>query len=288
MRLPSRTGYETEIKARLATAPPSVLTVATGIPADAGNPPGATTPCLQPSELEENRSWAAYEDYLRLAWNLDLGKAKEYLEGMVENSADIIITVNPEGLIETFNRGGEEAAGLRPRGGDRQAASRCCMSIRARGTAIAHLRTTGSVKNYETRLQAKDGHVRNVLLTLSHLRDADGKPIGTIGISKDVTQEKKLQDELRDAKEYLEGMVENSADIIITVNSGGVDRDVQSRWGGGVGLPPRGGDRQTDREPVCRSARAARRGRPPRGDRQRQELRDPAAWPKTAESGTCC
>ena len=69
---------------------------------------------------------------------------------------------------------------------------------------------------------AKDGRVRNVLLTLSYLRDREGRPIGTIGISKDITQEKKLQDELRDAKEYLEGMVENSADIIITVNPEGL------------------------------------------------------------------
>ena len=38
----------------------------------------------------------------------ELRDAKEYLEGMVENSADIIITVNSEGLIETFNRGGEK------------------------------------------------------------------------------------------------------------------------------------------------------------------------------------
>ena len=43
----------------------------------------------------------------------ELRDAKEYLEGMVENSADIIVAVNREGLIETFNRGGEEALGYR-------------------------------------------------------------------------------------------------------------------------------------------------------------------------------
>ena len=38
----------------------------------------------------------------------ELRDAKEYLERIIENSADVVITVNSEGLIEMFNRGGEE------------------------------------------------------------------------------------------------------------------------------------------------------------------------------------
>lgn len=152
----------------------------------------------------------------------ELRDAKEYLEGIIENSADIVITVNAEGSIEMFNRGGEEILGYQ-RG---EVIGRNIESLYVepaeRRAAAAILETTGHVKNYETRLLAKDGQIRNVLLTLSRLQDSDGRSIGTIGISKDITQEKKLQDELRDAKEYLEGMVENSADIIITVNSEGL------------------------------------------------------------------
>ena len=152
----------------------------------------------------------------------ELRDAKEYLEGMVENSADIIITVNSEGLIETINRGGEEALGF-PRAeiiGER--IESLYVDPDERRAAAARLEDTNDLKNYETRLLTKDGRVRNVLLTLSRLRDAEGNSIGTIGISKDITQEKALQDELRDAKQYLEGMVEHSADIIITVNSEGL------------------------------------------------------------------
>ena len=42
----------------------------------------------------------------------------------------------------------------------------------------------------------KGKEVRHVLLTLSRLRDREGNAIGTIGISKDVTKEKELQDRL--------------------------------------------------------------------------------------------
>ncbi|NQT36572.1 MAG: PAS domain S-box protein, partial [Planctomycetes bacterium] len=152
----------------------------------------------------------------------ELRGAKEYLEGIFENSADLIITVDPEGMVETFNRGAEEALGY----GREEVVGKPIEALfadpRERDVAIAQLKDTDHVKNYQAQFLAKDGQIRNVLLTLSRLRDRDGNPIGTFGISKDITQEKKLQDELRDAKEYLEGIIEHSADIIITVNSKGL------------------------------------------------------------------
>jgi PAS domain S-box-containing protein len=151
----------------------------------------------------------------------ELRHAKEYLEGMVENSADAIISVDSQGLIETFNRGGEQMLGYRREEVIGQPIESLYVNPQERRIATALLDETGSVQNYATRLKSKDGQVRHILLTLSRLRDAEGQNIGTIGISKDISQEKKLQDELRQAKEYLEGMVENSADIIITVSPEG-------------------------------------------------------------------
>jgi two-component system NtrC family sensor kinase len=151
----------------------------------------------------------------------ELRLAKEYLEGMVENSADAIITVNQEGLIETINRGGEEMLGYRREEVVGQPIGNLYVDPQERYVATARLAATGSVKNFATRLRTKDGQVRNILLTLSRMRDGEGEPIGTIGISKDVSGEKILQDELRQAKDYLEGMVENSPDIIITVSREG-------------------------------------------------------------------
>jgi len=132
----------------------------------------------------------------------ELRDAKEYLEGMVEHSADIIITVNSEGLIETFNRGGEEALGYDRAEVIGKPIESLFVDPGERHIAAARLEETGDVKNYETRLLTKDGRVRNVLLTLSHLRDIEGSLIGTIGISKDITQEKELQRELLQSQKF--------------------------------------------------------------------------------------
>ena len=128
------------------------------------------------------------------AHQTELRSAREYLEGIVENSADLIITVNPQGLIQTVNRGAEQALGYRREELIGQRIELLFADPRERDIAITRLLQSGdNVTNYDTRFLTKDKKVRNVLLTLSRLRDRDGTPIGTIGISKDITTEKDLQ-----------------------------------------------------------------------------------------------
>jgi len=132
----------------------------------------------------------------------EMRSAMEYLEGMVENSTDIIITVNTEGLIETFNRGGEEALGYQRSEVIGRRIESLYFDPRERHAIAERLASSGNVKNYETRLLTKEGQICNVLLTLSPLRDREGSVIGTIGISKDVTQEKRLQRELIQSQKF--------------------------------------------------------------------------------------
>jgi PAS domain S-box-containing protein len=126
----------------------------------------------------------------------ELRAGREYLEGIVENSADFIITVDTEGLIETVNRGAEQALGYQREELIGKPSELLFADPRERDVAIGRLEDQDSVTNYETRFLTKDRVVRHVLLTLSRLRDREGKAIGTIGISKDVTNEKELQERL--------------------------------------------------------------------------------------------
>jgi len=133
----------------------------------------------------------------------ELRSVMEYLNGIVENSADIIITVSPEGYIETLNRGAEQALGYRRVEVIGKRIEMLFADPRERDVAIAQLKRTGrNVTNYHTHFRTKHGQVRDVLLTLSYLRDRHGNPIGTFGISKDITREKKLQQELLQSQRF--------------------------------------------------------------------------------------
>ncbi len=130
------------------------------------------------------------------AQQTDLREAFEYLEGIVENSADLIITVNPDGLIQTFNRGAEQALGYKREEVVGRPIETLFADPSERDAAIARLRERDNVTNYEARFLTKGGEVRYVLLTLSRLRDKEGNTIGTFGISKDITTERELQRQL--------------------------------------------------------------------------------------------
>ncbi len=123
----------------------------------------------------------------------ELMSAREHLQAIVENSADIIITVDPTGLITTFNPGAEEILGYNREEVIGRRIEMLFADPRERDAAIAQLDHTDHVVNYVTRFVTKEGVIRNVLLTLSRLRTPEGEPIGTMGMSKDITRELELQ-----------------------------------------------------------------------------------------------
>jgi PAS domain S-box-containing protein len=132
----------------------------------------------------------------------ELRTAKERLEGVIEDSPDIIIAASREGLVETFNRGAEQALGYCRDEVIGKPIEILFADASDWNDAIEPLTDAESVRNYETRFLANDGQVRNVLLTLSLLRDQQGTVIGTFGIGKDITQEKELQRKLAQSQKF--------------------------------------------------------------------------------------
>lgn len=132
----------------------------------------------------------------------ELKKNQDYLWSILESSADFIITVNPSGMIQTFNKGAEDALGY-----DRFEVIGKPMEMffsdpQQRQIALSKLGTSDSVTNFETQFVARNGDLRDVLLTLSRLRNSKGELIGTIGISKDITREKRLQADLIQSQRF--------------------------------------------------------------------------------------
>jgi len=131
---------------------------------------------------------------------LELMSTKEYLQAIVENSADMIITVDPDGFIRTFNPGAERILGYGREEIVGEPIERIFGDPRDRAAALERLANGDHVVNYMTSFVTKEGDLRNVMLTLSRLLAPDGTPLGTMGISKDVTEELRLQVQLLRSK----------------------------------------------------------------------------------------
>ncbi len=133
----------------------------------------------------------------------ELDEKTAYFKSVLDDSQDMIATTDNEGKIVEFSRGGERVLGYGREEITGMNASDFYMDPEERARVLDALRTGGAVCNHETRLRKKDGTPVDISLTISRLTDKAGRVIGTVGVSKDITEEKRLRNELHARNEEL-------------------------------------------------------------------------------------
>ncbi len=73
----------------------------------------------------------------------------------------------------------------------------------------------------ELELMKKDGSFVWVDISVTVLRDKDGRPAEVFGVIRDVTQRKRAEEALRASEEYFRALIENAWDAIAIVNASG-------------------------------------------------------------------
>ena len=132
------------------------------------------------------------------------------LAAVVENSVDAIFSKDLDGTIRTWNGGAErlygyshdEAVGRSVRmlvPEDRSAEWTRVMAALARGEHVEQL---------ETERIRKDGQRRSVSLTVSPIRDSEGKVLSASVTGRDITDRRMREQELRQSKEQFRQMAE--------------------------------------------------------------------------------
>ena len=132
--------------------------------------------------------------------NEELGATKEYLENLLNSSMDAIITVNNAGHISYANKGAREMLGyvdqeilgaplerLVPKD-----ASDVLRAIKLR------LRKHERLRNEEAELLKKNGETIPVTMSISLVKSSEGAVVSTVAICKDITEQKRLEAELKE------------------------------------------------------------------------------------------
>lgn len=145
------------------------------------------------------------ERYRKLAGNLEkemwfrteaLAKETGYLGGILRSSEDMIITTDLESRIVEFNPAAEQILGYSAEEIQGKQVSALWEDAEEREGIMGEVRKSGRIRNYKTRLRAKTGEIREISLTLSLLKDSEGRVLGTVGVSKDVSRENAIRREL--------------------------------------------------------------------------------------------
>src|SRR5205085_4386258 len=127
------------------------------------------------------------------------------LAAIVASSDDAIVSKSLDGVIHTWNRGAERLFGYSAE----EAVGRHITLIIPRerhseeDMVLATIRAGQGVDHFETVRRTKDGRLIDVSLTVSPIRDARGRIIGTSKIARDITERKRMDAMMRDSEERL-------------------------------------------------------------------------------------
>jgi len=149
-------------------------------------------------------------------------EARALLASVVESSNDAIHTVTLDGTVASWNRGAESLFGYKA--DEVVGRSIAILAPPGRGEEvpqhIGFVSQGGVVRPFETTLRAKDGQEIDVSLSISPIRNSEGKVVGASAIAQDIRERKRVERELKEAeKKYrdifdgaIEGMFMNRAD----------------------------------------------------------------------------
>ncbi len=148
-------------------------------------------------------------------------EARSRLAAIVESSDDAIISKDLNGIIQSWNRGAERTFGYTE---SEAVGQRITLIIppelRDEEDTILHNAGLGQkVEHYETVRVTKAGKRINVSLTLSPLRDSSGKIIGSSKIAREITERKRVENELKKSEEKFAKAFQRSPMALVLMNA---------------------------------------------------------------------
>ncbi len=162
------------------------------------------------------------------------------LAAIVESSQDAIISKTLDGIIRTWNSGAERLFGytaeetvgrpitlLIPP--DRLDEEREILGRLSRGERVEH---------YETLRMAKDGRLLDISLTVSPVRDGEGRIIGASKVARDVTHRKQAEDALQASELRFRTLTAHAPVGIFLASREGNCLFVNKRWCEMAGMSP--------------------------------------------------
>lgn len=158
------------------------------------DPEGNVTECVV--LIQDITDRVLYQEEM-LALYKEVAQTKDYLESLIDNSADAIITTDVNGMVISWNKEAEKIYGYT----EEEAVGRFLpfvpdFLINKEKENAERVKNGEVIKDIETIRQRKDGTLFEVSLTLSPVKDVSGNVIGISGISRDISEKKRVEKEL--------------------------------------------------------------------------------------------
>jgi PAS domain S-box-containing protein len=148
-----------------------------------------------------------------------------------QTSLDAIITTDARGFITSCSQGASEMLGIPPSEAiGKQVSNFYSGKDPELQSLMERLKVQGRFRNYFTEFVTGSGRKTPIALSASAIRDRETNVIGTIGVAHDLTEIRRLEDELARKNRFMANILHDSADAIITMDP----NDIVTSWNKGA------------------------------------------------------
>jgi len=148
----------------------------------------------------------------------ELTETKDYLNNIIESSADTITVVDMKGIVRDWNKSAEGIMGYRA---DEVVgtSNRNFFAEPEEADRIMELvQREGEIKDYRAIALRKDGKPIHISMSAAVLKDKKGVPVGTVRVSRDITKVVELEERIKAERDNLNLIFESMPDGVYVVS----------------------------------------------------------------------
>jgi PAS domain S-box-containing protein len=152
------------------------------------------------------------------------GRYQDLIAALVDSSHDAILSITPDGTIQSWNAAAERLFGYRAGDAVGRPLALLAPPDRAEGVAamLARVASGDRIEPYETQAVRHDGRRLDISVAWSPIRDGSGALLGASIIARDVTERKRADEAVRASESRFRAVAESALDAIISADRAGV------------------------------------------------------------------
>ena len=155
----------------------------------------------------------------------EIRQSRDYLETIFQVSPDAILVGDAAGCFVMANQSVYDVYGYRPEELVGQHGSILApddeQTRQKSYTMLNELFEKGIIRNYVIDRKHKDGRIIQVEASQVLLKNPDGSFAGSVSATRDITDRKRFEQELRQSRDYLENIFRVSPDAFMVTNADG-------------------------------------------------------------------
>ncbi|UCF12581.1 MAG: PAS domain S-box protein, partial [Thermoplasmatales archaeon] len=160
----------------------------------------------------------------------ELKKSEERYRTIFENSAVAITLTDENERIISWNKFTEDLLGMDKEDLYLKPVELLYPADEWQKIRAENIRKKGLQHHLETRMVNKNNEIINVSLSLSVLKNHEGKVIGSIGVTRDITERKKIGRALEISEKKFKQLYEQAPVPYHTLSPAGIITDVNKKW----------------------------------------------------------